>query len=94
MLAGCALLYRACLNRPPGTLAAGGPAPLLGGSAWGIPAPVLLFGGLIALSRVGMWSYEMVDTQLFQMVRCLGSHSAISPLLAPSSLRNFSLEVW
>lgn len=67
MLAGCALLYRACLHKPLDALAAEAPA-LLSGSAWGIPAPVILFGGLIALSRIGMWSYEMVDTQLFQMV--------------------------
>jgi hypothetical protein len=78
MLAGCALLYHACLHKPLHALAAE-PRALLRGSAWGIPLPVILFGGLIALSRVGMWSYEMVDTQLFQMVRCCAPVPPLPP---------------
>ena len=68
MLAGCALLYRACLQKPLDVLAADAPG-LMAGSVWGVPIPVVLFSGLIMLSRIGMWSFEMVDTQLFQMVR-------------------------
>ena len=68
MLASCAALYHACLHKPTAALASEA-AGLLGGSAWGVPVPVILFGGLIMLSRIGMWSFELVDTQLFQMVR-------------------------
>ena len=77
MLAACALLYRACLHRPPGALTGGAPG-LLGSSAWGVPVPVALFCGLIMLSRVGMWSFEMVDTQLFQMVHLIIQASSCS----------------
>ncbi len=32
----------------------------------GIPLPVVAFAALVVLSRCGVWSYEMVNAQLFQ----------------------------
>jgi hypothetical protein len=32
----------------------------------GIPVPVVAFAGLVVASRMGMWSYDMVNAQLFQ----------------------------
>jgi iron-regulated transporter 1 len=34
--------------------------------AGGISAPVLCWAGLVLLSRIGMWSFDMVNAQLFQ----------------------------
>lgn len=67
MLACAALLYKAYLHRPPEMLASSGSA-LLGSTVMGVPKAVVLFSSLIMVSRMGMWTYDMIDTQLFQMV--------------------------
>lgn len=67
MLAGAALIYKAYLHMPPEVLSSPGSA-LLGGTTLGVPTAVVVFSSLIMVSRMGMWTFDMVDTQLFQMV--------------------------
>ena len=67
MLTGAALLYKAYLHMPAEALASAEGA-LLGGTVMGVPTAVVVFSSLIMVSRMGMWTYDMVDTQLFQMV--------------------------
>ncbi len=67
MLTGAALLYKAYLHMPAEALASSGGA-LLGGTLMGVPTAVVVFSSLIMVSRMGMWTFDMIDTQLFQMV--------------------------
>ncbi|BDA44279.1 Solute carrier family 40 member 3, chloroplastic [Coccomyxa sp. Obi] len=66
LLAGAALLYKTFLHKPVDVLVSD-TAGLLGGTVMGIPLAVAVFSALIMLSRIGLWSYDMVDSQLFQM---------------------------
>ncbi|KAI7840421.1 hypothetical protein COHA_005852 [Chlorella ohadii] len=78
LLFGATVLYTTLLSGPAsfGAGAAGGAGLLLGAgagaaaAAWptvgGIALPVVLFAALVVASRIGVWSYDMVNSQLFQ----------------------------
>ncbi|PRW39229.1 solute carrier family 40 member chloroplastic [Chlorella sorokiniana] len=75
LLFGATVLYTTLLSVPAslGAGAAGGVGLLLGAgaaAAWptvgGIALPVVLFAALVVASRIGVWSYDMVNSQLFQ----------------------------
>jgi len=58
-----------------GAVPTAGPLAALGGwlgavgeAFTGMPLPLLLFCFFIAISRVGLWMYDMVDAQMFQMM--------------------------
>lgn len=78
-LLGLATAIYAVFLSGPGALADAAAQPLLGpggggmvytGASWGVfsglPVPVLAFALLIVLSRLGIWSFDMVNAQLFQ----------------------------
>jgi len=53
-------------------------------AATGLPAPLLLFCVFVALSRIGLWMYDMVDAQVFQTMvkpRVAGSVSTVEAAL-------------
>lgn len=72
LLAGATALYSSFLSGPAelgpsgGLLALGAAA----GPGWptvgGVALPVVAFAALVVMSRIGVWSYDMVNSQLFQ----------------------------
>ena len=50
---------------------ASGMAGMLSASALGVPLCVWLFCGLIVLSRIAFWTFDMVDAQILQTVSLL-----------------------
>ncbi|GAB4814211.1 hypothetical protein N2152v2_001257 [Parachlorella kessleri] len=70
LLTAATALYFGFLSGPPqlgisGTFLAGGGA-AAASTLFGIPLPVVAFAALVVLSRCGVWSYELVNAQLFQ----------------------------
>lgn len=60
MLGAATAIYAAFLSGPmPGRVAAG-----VAGAA--LPATVVVFAAAVLVSRVGLWSFDMVNAQLFQ----------------------------
>ena len=77
VLLGLATAIYATFLSGPRALAGAAAQPLLGsggmaitGASWGVfsglPVPVCAFALLIVLSRLGIWSFDMVNAQLFQ----------------------------
>ncbi|EFN52807.1 hypothetical protein CHLNCDRAFT_138468 [Chlorella variabilis] len=76
LLGAATVLYCTLLSGPPelgpGGLGGGARQLLMGAGAanWpapgGVALPVVIFAALVVMSRIGVWSYDMVNSQLFQ----------------------------
>lgn len=67
LLVAAAAVYASCLQPATALVVPGGGKLALGGPAvHGVPLAVAAFAACVVLSRVGMWSIDMVNSQLFQ----------------------------
>lgn len=78
------LVYLAFLAGPLTSLAVAGP----GASIYGVPVALVVFSAAVVGSRVGMWSYDMVNAQLFQQV--VSQREVASASSAEMALCSFS----